>query len=277
MGFGVGALVGFALLNDRRALSPTVAAVAGWIGLAAVVGTGLLLSSDTTYPGYIVTVPVIGTALMILGGGTPSGAGPTSLLSIGPMTFLGDISYSLYLVHWPLLQLPLAAGGYSSPLPLWVYALIALACVPIAWLLYTFVEQPGRRNGWLVTARPRRTFALAGAAMVAVAAVVASAWAWTTPLKFSDEKTVTATQIAPGPAGTPFVPSNLAPPLPTAKYDFPDLYNIGCQNGPFSTDASGCLIGDNPTHRWSRCLATRMPCNGFRRWPSSPMKGRSDC
>ena len=56
------------------------------------------------FPGYIALVPVLSTALVILA----DSRGRTSvlpLLSLRPVRFLGDISYSVYLWHWPLIVL----------------------------------------------------------------------------------------------------------------------------------------------------------------------------
>ena len=56
---------------------------------------------------------------------------------------LGDISYSLYLVHWPLLAF--AANAWVSPVPYWARTLIVAVALALAWMLYRFVEDPVRR------------------------------------------------------------------------------------------------------------------------------------
>jgi peptidoglycan/LPS O-acetylase OafA/YrhL len=63
---------------------------------------------------------------------------------------LGDISYSLYLVHWPLLAF--AANAWVSPVPLHVRAGLALLSLVLAWALYRWVENPIRQ----VRAKPSR-------------------------------------------------------------------------------------------------------------------------
>jgi len=62
---------------------------------------------------------------------------------------LGDISYSLYLVHWPLLAF--AANAWVSPVPGLVRLALAALAVVLAWALYYWVEQPGRRAKISVT------------------------------------------------------------------------------------------------------------------------------
>ena len=59
------------------------------------------------------------------------------------LAHLGDISYSLYLVHWPLLAF--AANAWVSPVPGWVRAGLVVVAVALAWALYRWVEDPVRR------------------------------------------------------------------------------------------------------------------------------------
>jgi len=99
-------------------------------------------------------------------------AGVSKLLDTGVVRFLGRISFSLYLLHYPLLQfltIKLAQWGYSPEtvtsldgrtLMFGLKAGIVLALsVPLAWLSYTYVERPGiemgRRLAGALAARPR--------------------------------------------------------------------------------------------------------------------------
>lgn len=63
-----------------------------------------------------------------------------------PLVGLGDISYSLYLVHWPLLAF--AANAWVSPVPEWVRLGLVVFAVLLAAAMYRWVEQPGRRAVW---------------------------------------------------------------------------------------------------------------------------------
>jgi peptidoglycan/LPS O-acetylase OafA/YrhL len=240
--FGIGALVALATLNGRGVFAPKVAAVAGWIGLAAIIGSGVVFAADTNYPGFAVAVPVLGTALLIAAG--PTGAGPVVLLGMAPVVWIGDISYSLYLVHWPALVIPAAATGYMEPLPLWLRALIAAACVPLAWLLYTYVELPGQRIAWLTNSRPRRTLGVTAAAMAVVSAIALVAGAAVTPVLDSGKPAARSPLVA-YPTGTPYVPSNLSPSLRGAVDDKPVVYDDGCHRENRSTDPAGCRFGAN--------------------------------
>ncbi|MHA3022911.1 acyltransferase family protein [Mycobacterium sp. BMJ-28] len=241
--FGLGALVAFGLLRRERLLPARVAAPAGWAGLATIVGTGVLFSTATEYPGYAVAVPVVGAALLIAAG--PVAWGPAALLSLRPVTWIGDISYSLYLVHWPVLMLPLAAGGYVQALPLWLRAAAAALCIPLAWLLYTYVEGPGQRAGWLTVARPRRTLAAAAAGMAAIVAVGVTAVLTLNP-PLAAAQSAQHGALRPKPVGTPYVPANLTPGLTHAEGDQPVVYANGCHRSQWATDPEGCLTGTDP-------------------------------
>ena len=92
---------------------------------------------------------------------------PARLLGWRPARFLGRISYSLYLWHWPMLVLPTAVAGETLPLPVRVG--LMLAAIPIAYASQRWLEDPIRR-GRLVGVVPRRNLALAGALSIAVAA-----------------------------------------------------------------------------------------------------------
>ena len=243
--FGVGALCALALLHERSPVPPRLAAATGWIGLAGIAAGGTVLTHATTYPGYAVAIPVVGTALVIVGNATPTPTGPTALLSTRPFTYVGDISYSLYLIHWPALELPEAARGYMQPLPMWASALIALLCVPAAGLMYTFIEQPGRRARWLVNRRPRRTLAATAAGMALVTVLTAASSVVASRSQLDAGKAASATKIGPDPVGTTFVPNNLVPSLRNASSDNPAVYSNGCHRGYPSADASGCQFGDN--------------------------------
>ena len=90
-------------------------------------------------------LPVAGTAAVIYFGTARPAGGPATALSVRPMQFVGLISYSLYLVHWPLLVVPQAAVGYDQPFELWINVLLGIVvALPLAYLLYRFVEDPLR-------------------------------------------------------------------------------------------------------------------------------------
>ncbi|NYG05782.1 peptidoglycan/LPS O-acetylase OafA/YrhL [Phycicoccus badiiscoriae] len=163
--FAAGAITGLVTLTvtGRRAQ------VLGWLGVVAVLVSGCLYTERSAFPGWIALAPVLGTVAIILAGrGAPTTAG--WWLSLRPARFIGDISYSIYLIHWPLIVLIPYATGHSL---VWTEKVGLLAVtVVLAWLSKTLVEDPLRTRP-LLAAAPWRAFAFAAAGMlVLVAATV---------------------------------------------------------------------------------------------------------
>ncbi len=86
------------------------ATAAGWLGLLMIVAAGVVIDTSTPFPGIAALLPTLGTALAMLPGMAGAPVGPARLLGWRPARFLGRISYSLYLWHWPLLVLPTAVA-----------------------------------------------------------------------------------------------------------------------------------------------------------------------
>jgi peptidoglycan/LPS O-acetylase OafA/YrhL len=272
---GVGGLTAFVLVNRGALLRPVVAAIIGWVGLIGALVSIFTFSSTTFFPGYAAALPTVSVALVILGGATPSRAGPTAVLSLRPLVFIGLISYSLYLVHWPALVIPQAAVGYFQTLPLYVTVLIAAVCVPVAWLLYRFVETPMRNTRGLVAARPRRSLVLAAVASVATVCIALAGTTVADARPLSSSRASGQTTISDPPDYTPFVPSNLEPTLAAAADDNPIIFSDGCQLSFTPTDPIGCtfgtagkpaiaLFGDSHAGQWFPALYEFATKNGYR-------------
>lgn len=108
---------------------------------AILLATSLLfLSESQVFPGVLAIPPTVGTALIIFGGSVRLN-GVSRLLSIKALTWIGAISYSAYLWHWPLLAF--FRYGYGEPGVVAGAQLFALTIL-LAWLTYRYVEQPGR-------------------------------------------------------------------------------------------------------------------------------------
>ena len=109
--------------------------------LAAIIGTTFLINEQMSWPAPWAMIPSIATLLLIVGGEKNSGT-TGSLLSTKPMEWLGEISYSLYLIHWPIVCF---AYVYWWPEPSVVTRLtLIITCIPLAWLMFRCVENPVR-------------------------------------------------------------------------------------------------------------------------------------
>ena len=135
----------------RRLPSP-VAASMSWLGLGAVLASAFVFSSATSYPGAAVALPVVGTALVISAGTACPVWGAESMLRLRPFQWLGLISYSLYLWHWPILTIAAQRTG-SSTLPVFDNLRWVLVALALATLTYLFIEKPFRHADFFVSRR----------------------------------------------------------------------------------------------------------------------------
>jgi peptidoglycan/LPS O-acetylase OafA/YrhL len=252
-----GALVGLALPRLRR-LAPAAAGAIGWLGLAGIVVAGFVFSGSTPWPSWAALLPVGATAAVIVSGSgqaVPS-AGPERLLGTPVFRYVGRISYSWYLWHFPVLVLAPAALGHALS-PLQTIAAVALSFA-LAVVTYTLVEQPFRH--WeLLVRRPRRGLALGGAlvsvAVVAAVAVPAAmpALAGTGPpakLPPSSTLTLPALQSALDIGlALRAVPVNVEPPVLDAPTDLPIVYDDGCALSYAPTSGPPCVFGDKTATR----------------------------
>jgi peptidoglycan/LPS O-acetylase OafA/YrhL len=145
-----------------RGRSPRLGALLAAVGLVAILLCTWFYNSSTLWPGSAVIVPVVATGLIIAGG---SLRGPESfgrVVNFAPLQWLGNISYSLYLVHWPVIVI---AMQYSiTPLPLHTEIELVAISVALSAVLYYAIENPIRRSRWLAERRAL-TF-LFGAALI---------------------------------------------------------------------------------------------------------------
>ena len=131
-------------------------------GLAAIVASCILYDDKTVFPGYPALLPVLGAIAVIAGAGSASIA--NLILRAGFMRWTGRISYSLYLVHWPIVC---AASMLVSLNSGKIRTAIVLASFLFAWISWRFVEIPFRRMAGRVP--ERNVFAaFAGACVAAV-------------------------------------------------------------------------------------------------------------
>jgi peptidoglycan/LPS O-acetylase OafA/YrhL len=162
--FGIGALVATTPLPaiTRRWAAEAMAVAA----LALLLLPVFLFDDETVFPGLNALWPCLGAALLIHVGG---GARPavTALLGTRPFVAVGLISYSLYLVHWPIISLMRYRA--VAPLDGAQIAGVVVASVVLATLMWRYIEQPFRRPAAALTRR--RVFA-GGLGAIAVACLL---------------------------------------------------------------------------------------------------------
>lgn len=146
-------------------------ALLGWLGLAGIIGSALVLSGTTAYPGSVAWWPVGCAALLLWAGKEPSSRSPAVLLERRSVTFVGDISYSLYLWHYPVLMVPMQ---YAVLNPISVASRVELVGIAfgLAVISYFALENPIRRSRRLASSS-RLSAAMAAAMVAAIWAVTA--------------------------------------------------------------------------------------------------------
>lgn len=179
-------LGGLVTLIERHKLNKFVANVIYATGMILVAYAIFSFSSETTlFPGLAALVPATGAALMILGGRNSMLAYP---LSSRPAVKIGEISYSLYLVHWPLFVFTsYALIGNITPLhKLW----LVCSTFILAIALYFLVEKFFRHQHAARLSGPAFSLATALASIVLIIPAASSwtqnGWAWRVPAELRE-------------------------------------------------------------------------------------------
>lgn len=170
--FGIGALIAF-LPNIFTKERSCYADFSVLLGSAIVVGYILLLDESSIFPYYNALGVSVGTALIIYAGA--SSRISRVIFANFPARLIGKISYSLYLVHWPLIVFFAALYGEEFTLPI---QLSLLGCMfLLGYILHVTVEKP-LRNASFLKGKPAGVYGwLQRAALpVALVAVVSSAY-----------------------------------------------------------------------------------------------------
>jgi peptidoglycan/LPS O-acetylase OafA/YrhL len=139
---GAGVILAIVELSGKRiSLSDSLTQCVSLTGFILMLAPVFILSAQSPFPGAAALPPVLGTAIVIA---LPSSWINRRLLSLQPLVFVGRISYSLYLWHWPLLTYLRIV--YGDKLPQRIAAIAVAAAFVAAVLSYYCVEQPLRSS-----------------------------------------------------------------------------------------------------------------------------------
>lgn len=234
----------------RWRIAPAVLQIAG-LGLVLV--CGLTFDHGTTFPGSAAALPVIGTAIALIGFTAAPGSPGQWLLGNSLMQWLGQRSYSWYLWHWPVLIL----GGtlIREPAPVQVLAMIALSLL-LADLSFRGFENPIRFSTRLT--RCSMASIGMGAALSVACAVMALTWR----------------EFAKTEAHTPEMAQFL-----DIRDELPRVYDSDCHAGFERTEPVDCsfgapaatktvvLVGDSHAAQWFPALELIAKARGWRLVP----------
>jgi peptidoglycan/LPS O-acetylase OafA/YrhL len=158
--FAAGGLLAFApaLVRRRRVLIAFL-----WSAWGVLVVSAFMFNGASGFPGVAALVPVIATAFIIWVGDFEGGLAPSRLTALRPVQVVGDISYSLYLWHWPLITVaPFVLGRTPRVRDLVIVFAISVIA---AYLTKRFVEDPVRQSRRPQLARRRWVYAWLAASL----------------------------------------------------------------------------------------------------------------
>ncbi|MFC4561722.1 acyltransferase family protein [Nocardiopsis mangrovi] len=239
----------------------------GWAGLGAILVAVSAYDDATAFPGWAAALPVLGAAAVIAAGESGTRWSSYGLLSTAPARFIGDISYALYLWHWPLVVFTLSLTESTTLSPPAGVAVIVLS-VALAWATKICVEDPVRDGGLLRAGRSAAAFAMA--ATLIVTAIGGGQYLrvqWLRAVEFDPAVHVgpqALSETTPeGDPGEPVYPSPVA-----VEEDLPSVYADDCQApnraltpqsceyGPAEDDAAATvvIVGDSHAAHWVPAL-----------------------
>jgi len=254
--------------------------ILSWGGLIAIAVSAVLLNAKTPFPGAIAGLPVLGTMLVIWAASDGAHGSPWTLWRFPPIQWLGDISYSVYLWHWPIIIFAPAAFGHALT---WQNDLIIIAAILlVSWLSKKLVEDTFRYRKGLVKSLPR-TFIMGLCVMLLVVGATRGANLWLSyfpdherSLIEGSEKSFPARCIGAGSLiyeGCPATAPNFLFVTPTdAKKNswikcnsFPPYDPVNCTFGadPANATARILVIGNSHATQWAPLLDTLGKKNGW--------------
>ncbi|GER23040.1 acyltransferase [Zafaria cholistanensis] len=259
-------------------------AVVALAGFAAVAAAAFGYDAATPFPGSAAALPVAGTAAVIAAGRTSGPLALNRLLGLAPVQWMGEVSYSLYLWHWPVRVFlgpritgwgPAAHGG--------AVLLLLPAALLLAAASHRFIEVPARRFAPLAASR-WRTLAAGTAAVVLAAALAAVPAVWQEAVVAAQQGAVGQLLAEPPPdfgasAAGPLPPayvggSRTVVPVPArAEQDRPRLgpciqaadsgERRECEFGAADGALTVALIGDSHAVQWYEPMLRTAERNGW--------------
>ncbi|HJR90546.1 MAG TPA: acyltransferase family protein [Aeromicrobium sp.] len=244
----VGSVV--AIIYPRLLRATSGNAVTTFVGLVAIVASMWVIQETLQWPSPWAILPIAGAALVLGGGGT-STTWTERVLGIAPLVWIGGLSYSLYLWHWPVVVVAEQVVGKTGVVQ--AVAVLVTSFV-LAWLTRVMVENPLRFHPWL-RARARN-----GILVGAVGALLSAAAGGVLMLAGSANSAERAVR-APGAAvlrtpvsDTPvdelrWIGQPMTPLPGDALDDVPELYADDCQPPVYRSEVRICTYGDRHADR----------------------------
>lgn len=266
---GIGGLL--AVTVRWQSLSGMARVGLGWLGLAMIGAALVTFDKTTPFPGYTALLPVLGTAMVLAARDSAHPLASYRLLRLRPLQYLGDISYSLYLWHWPVIIFYTAVAGRAPGLVDGV-ALLAVSCA-LAHQSKHLVEDTFRHGAPGGGRVVRASAIAAGCIAVTVAAAWAAPKAWLSDDAIaSPDVLANSAPVSKNPGAAVLIDGKVvkqAPLLPApdaAVADVPAPYRSRCMSRGNNTSVKVCsygnkdsdtrvvLVGDTYAAQWQPAL-----------------------
>ncbi|RNL86983.1 acyltransferase family protein [Halostreptopolyspora alba] len=219
----------------------------GWAGIAAIATATLTYDDATPFPGWAATLPVLGAMAVITAGDTPGRWSAHALLRTRPAGFLGDLSYALYLWHWPLIVFTLALTERPELTP-FEAVLVLSGTFLLSWGTKIAVEDPVRGAGLPRAGRGAAAFALTGLMVV----TTIGGGNYLHLQRLDDVRFDPAVHVGPEAIGHQDPEGDgtaIYPPPVSAEANLPSVYDDDCQASPAVTTPRSCVYGPDDATR----------------------------
>jgi peptidoglycan/LPS O-acetylase OafA/YrhL len=235
--FAIGAIT-LLLVPLQARVSCRLRALASWLGLAAILAAAALVHGQSGWPGWRAIIPVLGTAAILDGRVTRLGA--AKILELPILQWIGRLSYSWYLWHWPVITLARTVNsGFTFAQKLYETIVCVVGSLALAAVTHALIENPVRFSRYLAS---RRALSLVGVGMVTVL-TAGTAVIW--------QHSASETALALGHGSIsealkrPEVSDNSCPDV-----GFLDTEVVECVSGNSTSSSTVVLFGDSHAGQW---------------------------
>jgi len=216
--FAVGAIIMLLASSESLKTNKLLSTIASTVGFLCIAFSLILIKTSSQYPGFWALLPTTGTALLLLGSSPKTSNPASSILRISFLQKIGNLSYSWYLWHWPVIVL--GSLLLYDERPQTKIILAAVSIVPAILSLH-FVESPARqRQDVLKNSRRWLGYSIC---LMAVLFLGSKTWNHQT-IKWQS----TDDQLA----------------IQKSLSDLPELYSMGCDKWYHSDEVNVCAFGN---------------------------------
>lgn len=245
-----------AVWTSWQKLPGSIRLLAGYLGVLLIVLVTWMFSTSTSFPGYMAILPTVGAALVIVSGRSGNRLAIYGVLKSRLFQYVGDLSYSLYLWHWPVVVFYIALAG--RPVGLIDGLIVFGVSMALAHQTKYLIEDRFRAPEF---ATSRRWMPFAFGVLCILSSIV---FAGTVLYQFGRHSGGVSENIAA--SGDSRKLGSFHPALADARQDIPVVYGNGCHIDQRNEQPRSCswgspaaatrvvLVGDSHAAQWLPAL-----------------------